>query len=73
MLRRVTSKATATATVGMYGLIRHSRAGRPILTINNNVGTPAPTRRCFAATSREKRSLNSKQIKGEASRTTTAT
>jgi hypothetical protein len=72
MLRRVTSKATATATVGMYGLIRHSRAGRPILTINN-VGTPVPTRRCFAATSREKRSLNSKQIKGEASRTATST
>ena len=73
MLRRVTSKATATATVGMYGLIRHSRAGRPPILTINNVGTPAPTRRCFAATSREKRSLNSKQIKGEASRTATAT
>jgi hypothetical protein len=71
MLRRVTSKATATATVGMYGLIRHSRAGRPILTINT-VGVPAPTRRCFAATSREKRALDSKQIKGETSPTATA-
>lgn len=69
MLRRVTSKATA--TVGVYGLIRHSRAVRPILAINT-VGAPAPTRRCFAATSSEKRALNSKQIKGETSPTATA-
>jgi len=79
MLRRVvTSKITA--AVGTHGLIMNSRVGRPILTIvtnkilntNRSSAVTTPTRRNFAATSREKRALNSKQIEGETQRVTAA-
>lgn len=78
MLRRViTSKATA--AVGTHGLIMNSRVGRPILCIvtnkilnTNSTAFTTPTCRNFAATSREKRALNSKQIEGETPRVTAA-
>merc|ERR1712161_98137 len=73
-----TSKITG--AVGTHGLIMNSRLGRPILPIvtnkilntNSSSAVTTPTRRNFAATSREKRALNSKQIEGETQRVTAA-